>query len=85
VTLWITAPADPGLGETLARYDRDPYRIYVWRDGALAFALISAMDRERFAGIAEAVRAVTRNQRQPGPETATALRQDRERTPPCSA
>ena len=84
VTLWITPPPDnmePAL--TLRRFEK--YRAYTWRAGDLGYALVSAIDPERFEVIAHAARKVTIERAQPDLETATALRKSRERSPPCHA
>jgi anti-sigma factor RsiW len=83
VTLWIT-PAPPGLdAEKLTLHQRGPYRVYGWRAGDLAYALISSVHPARFELIARTARKVTLERVQPDAETKTALRRSRKQSPPC--
>ena len=84
VTLWIT-PASAGIGTALALHTEGPYRVYVWRAGDLAYALISSVNKARFEVIAGAAHKVTLERAQPDAETRTALRRSREQSPPCPA
>ncbi len=83
VTLWITPPP-PGLdAEKLTLYERGPDRVYGWRAGDLAYALISSVHPARFELIAHTARKVTLERVQPDAETKTALRRSRKQSPPC--
>jgi anti-sigma factor RsiW len=84
VTLWIT-PLRDGVSAALRLDWRDPYRVYSWRAGDLAYALLSAMDPARFEVVAEAARKTTIDHARPDVETETALRQSRAESPPCAA
>jgi anti-sigma factor RsiW len=83
VTLWIT-PAPRGLDPmTLTLDQRGPYRVYGWRAGDLAYALISSVHPARFELIARTARTVTLERVQPDAETRTALGRSRQQSPPC--
>lgn len=82
VTLWITL-ASADLGGTLTRYAADPYRVYSWRVGDLAYALVSSVDPTRFDVIARAAHKVTLERATPDAETVTALQRSRAESPPC--
>ena len=83
VTLWIT-PAPPGLDPMkLTLHQRGPYRVYGWRAGDIAYALISSVHPARFELIARTARKVTLERVQPDDETRTALRRSRQQSPPC--
>lgn len=84
VTLWITlAPTE--LGSDLKLYESAlPYRVYGWRAGSLAYALVSGVDPARLEVIARIARKVTLERAQPNDEMTTALRRSRAESPPCS-
>ena len=84
VTLWITMPADR-LARELTLDSLGGYRVYSWRAGALAFALLSGMDPGRFAVVAAAAHKATIENARPDAETALALRRSRAESPPCGA
>lgn len=85
VTLWIT-PAPDGLGSALTLYESArPYRVYGWRAGDFAYALVSGVDPARLEVIARTAHKVTLDRVQPDVEMATALRRSRAESPPCPA
>ena len=84
VSLWITMPRDGGARAlTLVRLGG--YRVYSWRAGELAFALLSGMDPARFAVVAAAAHKATIENARPDAETVLALRRSRAESPPCGA
>jgi anti-sigma factor RsiW len=84
VSLWITMPRD-GVTREMTLDRLGGYRVYSWRAGQLAFALLSSMDPARFAVVAAAAHKTTIENARPDAETVMALRRSRAESPPCGA
>jgi anti-sigma factor RsiW len=80
----IAFPSPDGLAGVLNAFRQGRQEGYVWRTGALGYAILSdGMDSSRFRLIAESVRDASRLHRPIDAKTRTALRQSRYATPPC--
>ena len=73
-------------GEELSPFRNATNEAYSWLAGSLDYIIMTdSMDSDRFRLLAESVRHSSRRHRPFGQKTQTALRESREKSPPCRA